>query len=404
MAIYNDNIQKNELMETLRNPSIPPNSPVVALMTSLPQPRKRFRILSCSGGGSRGILSSTVLHRISQLTGKHPTDLFDMMIGTSTGSIIISVMNVKDNGNEGNENNKPKYNTSALMDVYLNECPKVFSPSMWKNVTSMYGVYGGRFSNKVRDELFQKWLGDMMLSETILPLVIPSFDMCSKQPVFFKTRKARNDTVDDYQVQDAVKAALAAPTIFNPHKIGSRLYMDALYGKNPTMFAIIEAIKHYGVALEDIQLLHLGTGYSEDRNVENVQKITQSGVSYLFEVFNSAVNGNTVSTQYMSSELLHYRPDQCFSVDFLLESVHMGICDVTPSHLKHLHDVANNYVDTNLTRLADFCKELLSESSEDVRRLEDTVDLILATRVPLPEDPPADAEDAESDLSPAAEL
>lgn len=347
--------------------------------------KKRFRILSIDGGGVRGILPSVILSRLEELTGRHPADLFDLMIGTSTGSIIISVLNIPD------EHGKPKFNCNDLLDIYLKECPKVFSASTWKNLTSMYGVYGGRFSTHLRDDLFNQWLGEVCLSGTVGDIVIPTFDLCSKQPVFFKTRKARMCAEDDICLQDVVKGALAAPTIFNPHQIQDRLYMDALYGKNPTMFGIIEALKHYDVSLNDIEVFSIGTGYSEDGNVETIQRTVQSGLSFLLESFNATINGNTKSVQYMSSQLLQNRPDQCMRVDFFLPDMHMGICDVTVPNLSFLYNEANNHFDKNMVRIIEFCKRIVPDSV-DVDRLNVRLDQHLASLVPLPDDDLVDEE------------
>ena len=60
----------------------------------LPKSKRPFRILSCHGGGARGVIPSLVLLRIEQITGKHPSELFDLMIGTSTGALVCTVLNV----------------------------------------------------------------------------------------------------------------------------------------------------------------------------------------------------------------------------------------------------------------------------------------------------------------------
>lgn len=346
--------------------------------------KKRFRVLSLDGGGVRGLFTAVILNRLQSLCGgRHPSEVFDLMVGTSTGAIIIAVLSAVD------ENGKPKYNCQDVVDIYQNDSTQVFSASMWKNLTSIYGVYGARFSTVMRDKLFEKYIGDMMLSQTACDVVIPTFDMCAKQPAFFKTRKARIDpNMDDHRLQDVVKGALAAPTIFPPHQIKDRLYMDALYGKNPTMFAITEAVKHYGVSLDDLDILSIGTGYTDDGNAESIQKTVQSGVPFLMEVFNSTINGNTVSTQYMAEQMLPRRGDQILRVDSLIEPKHMGICDVTPNNLRYLRQRADTYVSVNLDRLVGFACRLIG--SDEVR-LDGLVDVL----PPLPEDDATEEDDEE---------
>ena len=46
------------------------------------------RILCLDGGGIRGLLQMTILMEIEKLTGRKIVDLFDWIVGTSTGGII----------------------------------------------------------------------------------------------------------------------------------------------------------------------------------------------------------------------------------------------------------------------------------------------------------------------------
>ena len=56
--------------------------------------KRKFRVLSISGGGTRGIIPSLVLLRLEQITGHHVIDMFDLMIGTSTGAMICAVLTI----------------------------------------------------------------------------------------------------------------------------------------------------------------------------------------------------------------------------------------------------------------------------------------------------------------------
>ena len=47
------------------------------------------RILCLDGGGIRGLLQLTILQEIERRTGKRITELFDWIVGTSTGGIIV---------------------------------------------------------------------------------------------------------------------------------------------------------------------------------------------------------------------------------------------------------------------------------------------------------------------------
>jgi patatin-like phospholipase/acyl hydrolase len=48
-----------------------------------------YRVLSIDGGGIRGVLPASVLARLEELCGGQPVaQLFDLIVGTSTGGIL----------------------------------------------------------------------------------------------------------------------------------------------------------------------------------------------------------------------------------------------------------------------------------------------------------------------------
>ena len=47
-----------------------------------------MRVLAIDGGGIRGIIPTTVLAELERRTGRRICDLFDVVVGTSTGGIL----------------------------------------------------------------------------------------------------------------------------------------------------------------------------------------------------------------------------------------------------------------------------------------------------------------------------
>jgi patatin-like phospholipase/acyl hydrolase len=340
--------------------------------------RKPFRILSISGGGTRGIIPSLILLRLEQITGCLIGDLFDLFIGTSTGAMICAVLTIPKfepvDGKEANASSAvvPKYTSKDLLDVYLKEGPMVFESSRWRRVTTINGVYGPMYYTKNRDERFNVWMGDTRLKDLMGDVLFTSYDLCTKSPIFFKSRKARSEAESDYLLSDCIKAATAAPTVWSPHLIRLEddtsekkellregLYMDALHGKNPSMFALVEAIKHYGVSAEDVVLLSLGTGHS--RKHEDPKKIVITGPAFLMEAFNNTINANTMSTMYMVRALIR-NPSQVLDLDPPLSEEHMGITDVSREHIDYMIKVTQEYMAQHEEEIVAFAKLLMPES------------------------------------------
>jgi patatin-like phospholipase/acyl hydrolase len=338
--------------------------------------RKKVTILSCCGGGTRGIIPSLILDKISEITGKHPTDLFDIMIGSSTGAIITTILNIPNNKviditlTEYNDQGKqgetvvlesikpweklPKYNTQDLIHIYQNEARNTLESSLWKRISTMNGLYGAMFSTTIRDVKFNEWVGDINLSDTLTDMIITSYDMCTQEPVFFKTRKAKAEKGRDYLLQDVLKASTAAPTIWPPYNFNDTLYMDALYAKNPTLFGVIEALKHYSVQPQDIHVLSIGTGISE--NKYNIKQITTTGLEYLSNVFDSTLISNNASTLYITKLLIG--SSNILRLDLPLDNSLLGTCDFSKKTIDEIKDKTTEYINENIEAIQEFAKLL----------------------------------------------
>ena len=367
--------------------------------------KKKFRILSISGGGSRGIIPSLVLLKLEQITGRHPCEMFDLFIGTSTGAMISAVLNIPSDpppiaSQDLAQENKPwKYSTKDLLDVYIKEGPIVFESSMWKKMTTINGIYGPMYYTKNRDERFKVWMGETRLKDMLKDVIFTSYDMCTKSPIFFKSRKARSEESEDFLLTDCIKAATAAPTVWPPHPIRDGLYMDALYAKNPTMFSIIEAIHHYNLPTEDVLVASLGTGYS--RKHVDPKKIITSGPSFLVEAFNSTINANTMSTMYMIRCLVK-DPNNILDIDIPLSEEHMGITDVSKEHVNYLIKVTHEYMAEHEEELLNFARLLIPESewikSEDVTKAAEEIAVDGATKTDGAEDGATQTDVAEDEV------
>ena len=57
-------------------------------MSSQASETGKFSILAVDGGGTRGIYAAQILARVEESLGQPVKDCFDLLAGTSTGSII----------------------------------------------------------------------------------------------------------------------------------------------------------------------------------------------------------------------------------------------------------------------------------------------------------------------------
>eukprot|EP00887_Chlorella_sp_A99_P000219 scaffold13.g219.t1 len=57
--------------------------------------RRGVRVLSLDGGGMKGIATVRMLRQLEARTGRHPADLFDLIVGTSTGGLLAVAMGLR---------------------------------------------------------------------------------------------------------------------------------------------------------------------------------------------------------------------------------------------------------------------------------------------------------------------
>ena len=62
--------------------------------------KKIIKVLAIDGGGARGIIPAMVLAKIEAEVGQPIHQLFDVIAGTSTGSLISAMLTVPPPGND----------------------------------------------------------------------------------------------------------------------------------------------------------------------------------------------------------------------------------------------------------------------------------------------------------------
>lgn len=235
---------------------------------------QRFQILALDGGGIKGLFSAAVLAHIEDDLQIDITDYFDLIVGSSTGGIIALGLGM---------GLRPK----QIVDFYALRGPGIFRGS--------YGLrsIGHWFLRKFPQEPLcealrsQDVFGDRKLGDSKKPLVITSYDLGDDDVYLFKTphheRLKRDWRVPAWQV---ALATSAAPTYFPPcrHIDNIRHIDGGLWANNPTLVGVAEAVSMFGVHLDQIAVINLGTS---DQVVKRPKSLNWGGKALWA---NSAVN------------------------------------------------------------------------------------------------------------------
>ena len=215
---------------------------------------KKFKILAFDGGGIRGALSVEILCRI---VDKYPRflDEIDLFTGTSTGSIIASLL---------------------AKGVPLSEIKKLYSKEVSKKIFSKpkLNFTKPKFNNKNLENLISNYFNDSFkISDFKKYIIIPAFYLGDKntnswEPVFFNNLSKNNTS--NIIAKDAILASCAAPTYFPSHKN----YIDGgVVANSPTAISLIKTLSLLPkYKKEDILILSIGTGDSPEKIIGKTHK------------------------------------------------------------------------------------------------------------------------------------
>ena len=231
--------------------------------------RKKFRILSIDGGGLRGMVPLMVLQKIEKETGKRIHELFDMVVGTSTGGIIVC-------GVLGSEDGKtPRLTLDQLMNLYRSKAGEIFPYGNFivRGARWTWNWLRPKYSPSGLDKNLVEYFDGLSLTSMLKPGIVTSYDVKNNEVVMFKSRLALWDkNLYDAPLRDVCRATSAAPTYLPAYKLKysgkDRVLVDGgIYVNNPAMSAIADAVK-CGVSLSDIEVLSLGTGTHLERRAD----------------------------------------------------------------------------------------------------------------------------------------
>lgn len=221
-----------------------------------------IRILSIDGGGVRGIIPASILERIERKTGQPISRLFDFISGTSTGAVISLALTKPAQDHP----DAPLFSSRDLVGFYERDSKLLFPP---KSPVKDKGFFmkQTRYSPDPPLRLFDQTFGKTGLESSIVPVLIPTYNIKEKKPFFFKSWT--KDT-QSYRMSEVAGAAVAAPGYFPPARLpvhgkhsgkkGALVLVDGgVFANNPTQYAL-ENSYQVGNIRKGLFILSLGTG------------------------------------------------------------------------------------------------------------------------------------------------
>ncbi len=235
------------------------------------------KILSLDGGGIRGALTLGYLKKIETILREKENnpdlllcDYFDLIGGTSTGSIIAAGLAIGKTVDE-------------IAELYMKLGGEIFGEKKkWFNPLQTWQFLKARYDYQALEDNLKAIFGDITLESdkirTGLCIVAKRADTNSTWPLinhpkgkFFDTQLGKNKNIPLWQ---AVRASSAAPTYFVPQMIDVGDGQKAAFvdggvsmANNPALTLLMVATLkgfpfHWQMGADNLTLVSVGTGYS----------------------------------------------------------------------------------------------------------------------------------------------
>jgi patatin-like phospholipase/acyl hydrolase len=332
-----------------------------------------MRVLSLDGGGIRGYLPALILRELERRAGRPAAELFDLIVGTSTGGIIGIGLAV---GRPAGElaNFYPQYGTAIFSRLEakipamhrLLRTEKLWSEMMAaaRHLGAPFGGnpdFGGnaRYTQYGLETALKEILGDARLSQVTTPLVTTTYDGNSDRPVLLSSRDAKISADYDLPLYEVARATSAAPIFFPALETtwanAPRRFIDGgIWANNPSHVALVEALAMRPTTdVDSVLLVSLGTGTSP---ADRRYKIDQDWVSV-------AMDTTAVATSVQTGHLVCQRaldPGNYYRLQVVDHSVSGAMDDPSTARLAALATAAQKMINEQTDTLDDIVRRLTS--------------------------------------------
>lgn len=236
-----------------------------------------FKILSLSGGGVRGIFQAVFLKHLESATGMPIFQQFDLIAGTSTGSIISLAVSLG-------------IDVNRIIDLFRSKSESIFKSKAFPLIRK-----GPRYDQNILRIEMEKVFGTKQLRDTKTNVIVTATcldQFCHRVFSSFSTNEAGDSELSAVEV---ALASSAAPTYFAPVTPQSqeRSYVDGgLWANSPSLISILYANRYLNIPIENMKVLSVGTGDFVQgimkNQFNNLRTLSAGTIKTIFEIMFSS--------------------------------------------------------------------------------------------------------------------
>ena len=269
---------------------------------------KTIKVLSIDGGGTRGLMPSTMLNQMEQHAGKSITEIFDVVVGSATGGIIATAL-------------AAGVPTEEIIDIYLKRASFILPDNFFRKIWNPVNLFAPKYPNKNLKELLEDKLGcavtlgdvhekfgdqtvfllaSLKLSPELKPGDTPQFKI-----KIFNSGNAEDH--GEHLVDVALRTSAAAVNLPIYQQFGE----GGNYANDPALIGLSHCLNKeaglgLGADIEDVKVLSLGCGSDGGSHFskKEIGKGNWGLIKWLGRLVNLVIDTNMVYTQYLMSEML----------------------------------------------------------------------------------------------------
>ena len=256
-----------------------------------PNGEKLYRILSLDGGGAKGFYTLGVLKEIEALIGCPLHERFDLVFGTSTGSIIAALVCLG-------------HPVDRILELYR------------EHVVKVMGRWLPSRKTEALEELSKAVFGEDDFGALRTDIGIVCTRWAFERPMIFKTsagqahgRAATFVPGFGCKIGDAVQASCSAYPFFKKKTVKtsageSIVLIDGGYcANNPTLYAIADATQARRVPRENIRIVSIGVGEYPTPQRSMLSLMRWAGYLFTVRLLQKALEINTQSMDQLRTVL-----------------------------------------------------------------------------------------------------
>ncbi|ALF53972.1 patatin [Nostoc piscinale CENA21] len=259
-----------------------------------------FRILSLDGGGIRGIMAATMLKAIEQQINKPLHEYFNLIAGTSTGSILAAAI-------------ATGKKSQTIIDLYQQKSSRIFPYTSLFSAQRIplilkYGLSAPKFSDSGLIQVLKESLGETKLFDVKEPkLLITSYDTISREPIIFKSWRKDKD-YDNVPLWELCVCSASAPTYFPAHKLdriirgpvvqatANSVFIDGAAAHSENIYNNTQITITDGVGKGQTRTITKYKGYTREALLDSPwETVPDNTASYSIKCIYSAIDGGVAA-------------------------------------------------------------------------------------------------------------